>query len=78
MYYGKMWMVVKPSVGLPLFFAGVVGASLLIHAAVLTHTTWYPGFLQGGQHTAAAAASPVAVGAGAGGTPSIVINVAPK
>ena len=77
MYYGKMWMVVRPTVGLPLFFGGVVVASLAIHTAVLTNTTWFPGFLQGGKNVAAAAA-PVAVGAGASGTPSIVINVAPK
>ncbi len=48
MIYGKMWLVVKPTVGIPLFFAGVAAASLLVHGAVLTHTTWYSAFLQGG------------------------------
>lgn len=47
MIYGKMWLVVKPTVGVPLFFAGVATASLLTHAAILTHTTWYPAFYQG-------------------------------
>jgi light-harvesting protein B-800-850 alpha chain len=45
----RIWLAVKPTVGVPLFFAGVAVASLLIHAAVLTHTTWYPAFYQGNQ-----------------------------
>ena len=32
---------------LPLFFLGVVLASLSIHTAILLNTTWYPAFLQG-------------------------------
>lgn len=42
-----MWLVVKPTVGLPLFIGGVAVTSLIVHAAILSHTTWYPGFLQG-------------------------------
>jgi len=49
MIYGKMWLVVKPTVGIPLFFVGVMTAALLNHYAILTHTTWFPAFLQGGQ-----------------------------
>jgi light-harvesting protein B-800-850 alpha chain len=45
----RIWLAVKPTLGVPLFFAGVAVTSLLIHAAVLTHTTWYPAFYQGGQ-----------------------------
>jgi light-harvesting protein B-800-850 alpha chain len=48
MINGRMWLVVKPTIGVPLFLGGVVVASLAIHTAVLTHTTWYPAFLQGG------------------------------
>jgi light-harvesting protein B-800-850 alpha chain len=47
MIYGKMWLVVKPTVGIPLFFVGVATASLLTHAAILTNTSWFPAFLNG-------------------------------
>lgn len=47
MINGRMWLVVKPTVGLPLFFGGVVLSSLAIHTAILTNTTWYPAFLEG-------------------------------
>jgi light-harvesting protein B-800-850 alpha chain len=47
MIYGKMWLVVKPTVGIPLFFVGVMTASMLTHFAILTHTTWFPAFLNG-------------------------------
>lgn len=48
MIYGKVWLVVKPTVGIPLFFIGVITAAMLNHFAILTHTTWFPAFLQGG------------------------------
>ena len=54
MIYGKMWYVVKPSVGVPLFFVAVAAASLIVHIGVLTHTTWYSAFLEGHAHKAAA------------------------
>lgn len=54
MINGRMWLVVKPTVGLPLFFGGVVLSSLAIHTAILTNTTWFPAFLQGKPRAAAA------------------------
>jgi len=48
MINGKMWLVVNPTVGIPLIIGGVALTSLAIHLAVLTNTTWYPGFYQGG------------------------------
>ena len=48
MINGRMWLVVKPTVGVPLIIGGVALASLAIHTAVLLNTTWYPGFYQGG------------------------------
>lgn len=47
MINGKMWLVVKPTVGLPLFFIGVVAASLSIHTALLLNTSYFPAFLRG-------------------------------
>ncbi|MEM9221539.1 MAG: light-harvesting protein [Pseudomonadota bacterium] len=47
MNQGRIWCVVNPTVGLPLFLGGVLLITLLIHFAVLTNTTWWSGFMQG-------------------------------
>ncbi len=44
---GKLWTVVNPTVGIPLFLGGVITVSLVVHFAVLTNTTWYPAFFGG-------------------------------
>jgi len=44
---GKMWLVVKPTVGLPLFLGGVITISLIVHYAILSNTTWFPAFFGG-------------------------------
>ncbi len=49
MNQGRIWTVVKPSVGLPMFLGAVAITSLIVHFAILTHTTWFPAFFQGGQ-----------------------------
>jgi light-harvesting protein B-800-850 alpha chain len=41
MNQGRIWCVVNPTVGLPLFLGSVAITSLIVHAAVLTHSTWY-------------------------------------
>jgi light-harvesting protein B-800-850 alpha chain len=55
MNQGKMWLVVKPSFGIPFFLSVVAIVSLIVHFSILTHTTWFPGFLQGGKKTAVVA-----------------------
>ena len=60
MIYGKMWTVVKPTVGIPLIIGAVAVGSFSVHYAILTHTTWVSGFLEGGAKTAAVAAAPAA------------------
>jgi light-harvesting protein B-800-850 alpha chain len=57
MNQGRIWCVVNPTVGLPLFLGTVLVIALLVHFAVLTHTTWFSAYWQGGAkaHTAAAA-----------------------
>jgi light-harvesting protein B-800-850 alpha chain len=58
MIYGKMWLVVKPSVGVPLMLGAVATTALITHIGILTHTTWYSAYLEGGikaKHAAAAA-----------------------
>ena len=47
MNQGKIWLVVKPTVGLPLFLGGVTVIALAVHAAILTNTAWYPGYYSG-------------------------------
>ncbi len=50
MNQGRIWCVVKPTVGLPLFIASVAITSLIVHFAILTHTTWFSAYWQGGRH----------------------------
>ncbi len=54
MNQGKIWLVVKPTVGIPMFLGGVALISLAVHTAVLTHTAWYPAFYNGKAAVAAA------------------------
>ena len=56
MNQGKIWLVVKPTVGLPLFLGGVAVIALAVHTAILTNTTWYPAYYSGKAKTAAAMA----------------------
>jgi len=43
----KMWLVVKPTVGIPLFLSAVAVSSFAVHVAVLSNTTWVSDFLSG-------------------------------
>lgn len=56
MIYGKLWLVVKPTVGIPLFLGAVALSSFLVHYMLLTHTTWLKQFLNGNAPAATAAA----------------------
>lgn len=55
MIYGKMWLVVRPSFGVPLIIGAVAVGSFAVHLALLTHTDWVPRFLNGGPPAAKAA-----------------------
>jgi light-harvesting protein B-800-850 alpha chain len=44
-----IWLVVPPAVGLPLLLGAVTVIALLVHAAILTHTTWYSAYWEGGK-----------------------------
>lgn len=61
MIYGKMWCVVKPSVGIPLFLSAVAIGSFVVHVALVTNTTWIKDFLQGGKAATAQSQSAPAV-----------------
>lgn len=43
----KMWLVVKPTVGLPLFLGAVAVGSFAVHLSILRNTTWLPAYLSG-------------------------------
>jgi light-harvesting protein B-800-850 alpha chain len=78
MNQGRIWCVVNPTVGLPLFLGGVAAISLIVHGAVLSNTTWMSAFFNGGAPAKAAlndTVSPVAMATpdGAG----FAITVAP-
>ncbi|WP_090045578.1 light-harvesting protein [Limnohabitans sp. 2KL-27] len=55
MIYSKMWCVVKPSVGIPVFIAAVAISSFSVHLALTTNTTWVKSFLNGGTKVVATA-----------------------
>ncbi len=61
MNQAKIWLVVKPTVGLPLFLGTVLVIALLVHFSILTHTTWFSSYWNGGagkHHAAEAAPAP--------------------
>jgi light-harvesting protein B-800-850 alpha chain len=41
MNQGRIWTVVKPSVGLPLLLGSVAVIALLVHYELLSSTTWF-------------------------------------
>lgn len=57
MIYGKMWTVVKPTVGVPILIGAVAVGSFAVHLAITTHTTWVSKFLNGEPINAVASAS---------------------
>ena len=55
-----IWLVVPPKIGLPLFLGTVTLIALLVHAAILNHTTWFSAYWEGGKHKAAMSNTTVA------------------
>jgi light-harvesting protein B-800-850 alpha chain len=51
MNQGRIWCVVHPTVGLPLFLGSVALTSLAVHTAVMTHTTWMSSYWAGSTRT---------------------------
>ena len=43
----KLWLVVKPTTGIPIFLSAVAIGSLAVHVAVVSNTTWVGDFLSG-------------------------------
>ncbi len=57
MIYGKMWCVVKPSVGIPIIIGAVAVSSFAVHLALATNTTWVKRYLNGSAAQVSAASS---------------------
>jgi light-harvesting protein B-800-850 alpha chain len=56
MIYGKIWCVVKPTVGLPLFLGAVALTSLFVHYQLLGTAGWLKQYYQGNAPAKAAVA----------------------
>jgi light-harvesting protein B-800-850 alpha chain len=69
MNQARIWTVVKPTVGLPLFLGAVATTALLVHYAILSHTTWFAAYWNGHPHAAPATAAAAPAAAPATTTP---------
>ncbi|MBY0467989.1 MAG: light-harvesting protein [Burkholderiaceae bacterium] len=56
MIYGKMWTVVRPQVGIPLFLSAVAISSFAVHLALVTNTPWLKAYYNGAANRTAPAA----------------------
>jgi light-harvesting protein B-800-850 alpha chain len=52
----RIWLVVKPTVGLPALLGGVATIAVIVHLALASHSGWYGAYWQGGAKKATAAA----------------------
>jgi light-harvesting protein B-800-850 alpha chain len=59
--YG-IWLMVKPTVGLPIFFLAIMATSLIIHWAILSHVTWFGAYWQGHPRSSASLVIPAPTG----------------
>ncbi len=68
MNQGKMWRVVNPSVGVPLFLGAVAVTSLIVHGSLVIKTDWVGKFFNGNMKAVAAVSAPAQVAAAAAPT----------
>jgi light-harvesting protein B-800-850 alpha chain len=54
----KIWLVVKPAVGVPVLLGGVALGSFLVHLAVVSNTDWYGDYVNGRDMAAKTAMAP--------------------
>jgi len=60
MIYGKIWTVVNPAVGIPVFLGAVAVTSFAVHLSLVSETTWIKAYHNGGAGKAAMVAAPAA------------------
>jgi light-harvesting protein B-800-850 alpha chain len=69
---GKIWTVVKPNTGVPLFLGAVALMAFTVHFAILNNTTWFAAYWQGSAKAPMTASAPAAVEtAPAAATPTV-------
>jgi light-harvesting protein B-800-850 alpha chain len=61
MNQGRIWCVVNPTVGLPLFLGSVALMSFTVHFAVLNNSSWVKDFFNGAPMAKAASAEEVVI-----------------
>lgn len=68
---GRIWRVVNPNTGVPLFLGAIATMSFLVHFAALYNTTWMRKFFEGsaGRQATASVSAP-ALTAPAAATPT--------
>ena len=76
----RLWLVVKPTVGLPLLLGAVAVSSFAVHLAVLSKVTWYEDYLAGEELGSGAASASldgaVKVASATGETPRVATRPA--
>ena len=78
MNQGRIWCVVNPTVGLPLFLGSVAVTALIVHASVLTHVPWFSAYWSGGKAKTAMNAAPATANAASKSDSPFVVTVAPS
>jgi len=58
---GRIFLYVSPSILIPLMFVVLVLTALIVHASILTNTTWFGGYWQGAVATTEVVAAPAAM-----------------
>jgi light-harvesting protein B-800-850 alpha chain len=56
----RIWLVVKPTVGLPALLGGVATIAVIVHLALASHAGWYGPYWTGAAAKKAAAAAEAA------------------
>jgi light-harvesting protein B-800-850 alpha chain len=80
MNQGRIWCVVNPTVGLPLFLGSVALISFTVHGAVLSNSAWYKDFYNGVSMTKTASAEKIIAPSSAmakAGTSALTFEVTP-
>jgi light-harvesting protein B-800-850 alpha chain len=80
MNQGRVWCVVSPTVGLPLLIGSVALTSLIVHAEILSHVSWFGGYWNGAAKMKMSGADPqgqTAQVASQTGAPAFTITVTP-
>ena len=80
MNQGRIWCVVHPTVGLPLLLGAVAVTSLIVHASVMTHTTWMSSYWQGSKARTAMndnGQAPVAMAPSSGSQLAVTVTPVP-